>query len=293
MKVPARMQPSTPGWVDPRDASHPARPAPAGLRAAHVYLAMGWSVIPVMPGDKRPLITWAPYQSRLASPTEVEAWFRRWPGAGIAVVTGAVSGVVVIDIDPQHGGELGFAQMAREHGALPPTVEARSGGGGRHFYLRHPVHGVRNRAGIWPGVDVRGDGGYIIAPPSVHASGACYAWIRPPGTVPLASAPQWLAPTQRAHPGPRPVGHWRSLAANGAPAGSRNDSVASLAGHLLARGVDPEVVKELLLGWNAARCRPPLDDQEVARTVASILRTHRRKAGADNRTTDPAMPAAR
>jgi len=62
----------------------------------------------------------------------------------------------------------------------------------------------------------------------------------------------------------------------GVEAGARNNTIASLSGHLLWRGVDPPVVMELLLCWNRVRCRPPLPDEEVARTVASITRTHRR-----------------
>ena len=290
--MPGTMQSKTPGWDRTGQPPYPERPVAPGLRAARTYLAMGWSVIPVRPGDKRPLIPWAPYQTRQATPTEVEVWFRRWPGANLALVTGAVSGIVVIDVDPRHGGASGLEQMERERGALPPTVEARSGGGGRHLYLRHPGHAVRNRAGMWPGVDLRGDGGYIIAPPSVHASGSPYVWTRSPGTVALATAPDWLAVRPLATPGPRPVAHWRSLAANGAAARTRNDSVASLAGHLLARGVDPEVVRELLLGWNTARCRPPLDDGEVVRTVDSILRTHRRAGTGERSATNAVLSFA-
>lgn len=74
---------------------------------------------------------------------------------------------------------------------------------------------------------------------------------------------------------------WRRLVREGVVEGERNNTLASLTGHLLWHGVDPEVALELLLAWNRARCRPPLPDDEVARVVASIARLHERQAGAD------------
>ena len=248
--------------------------------AALSYLALGWSVIPLLPGEKRPLAAWIEFQQRLATRDEVAAWFRDCPSANIAIVTGTVSGIVVLDVDIGHGGAQSLARLESGHGRLPLTLEAITGGGGRHLYFAHPGGLLHNRTGIEPGLDLRGDGGYIVAPPSLHPSGVRYRWV--PGRAPAecvpAPIPDWLLPHLAAggeRHGP-PVSHWRQLVREGVAQGTRNSTIASIAGHLLWHGVDPEVVLDLMLCWNERRCRPPLSDDEVARTVGSIVRTQRR-----------------
>lgn len=247
-------------------------------KAALDYGRLGWSVIPIEPRGKRPLIRWHVYQSRRADPTEVCDWFRRWPDANIAVVTGVISGLVVVDLDPRHGGTESLDIIQREHGPLIETAESRTGGGGRHLYFAHPGEIVPNRVGIAAGLDLRGDGGYVVAPPSTHACGEPYHWTRSPESFPVAPLPQWLfhlVSDEKAHRG-RSLANWRTLLREGVAEGARNNAIASLAGHLLWHGVDPEVATELLLAWNQARCRPPLDAEEAVRTVESIVRLHQR-----------------
>lgn len=249
-------------------------------RAALDYLHRGWSVIPMRERDKRPAVRWQDFQTTRASEQEVRDWFRRWPENNVGIVTGAVSGLVVLDVDPRHGGDDTLRSLELQHGPLLPTLEAATGGGGRHIYFAHPGGVVRNRVGIAPGVDLRGDGGCVVAPPSVHPSGAHYRWVagRGPGQVPLASLPAWLRRIlnlARGHGG-HTLGHWRELLREGVPEGDRNDTIASITGHLLWHGVDPDVALELMLCWNRVRCRPPLSDPEVARTVQSITRLHER-----------------
>lgn len=247
---------------------------------ARSYLTRGWSVIPVQAGGKRPLVSWEPFQHRNPEEKEVLGWFRHWPNANLAIVTGEVSALVVLDVDPRHGGDDSLLDLERRFGALPVTVEAISGGGGRHIYFAHPGAVLRNRVGLAPGIDLRGDGGMIIAPPSVHPNGRHYEWevSHHPDDVSLAQMPPWLLALAR---GESPylghsLSHWQDLVRQGVAEGSRNNTIASLTGHLLWHGVDPEVAVELLLCWNRVRCRPPLSDDEVARTVESITRTHRR-----------------
>ena len=254
-------------------------------RAARCYLARGWSVVPIVSCGKRPLVRWEEFQHRRPSEEELLAWFLHWPGANLGIVTGAVSGLVVLDIDPRHDGDESLAELERRHGPLPQTVEAITGGGGRHVYFRHPGEVTPNRAGLARGVDLRGDGGLVVAPPSVHPSGRPYAWevSHHPDDTPLAPMPPWLRDEIRGEEGRpgHPHGHWRQLVRAGVPEGERNNTIASLTGHLLWHGVDPEVVLELLLCWNRVRCRPPLSDDEVARTVDSIRRTHARHASGE------------
>lgn len=248
-------------------------------QAAQEYLQRGWSVIPILGHDKRPAIRWQQFQQRRSTPDELDKWFRQWPDGNIAIVTGVVSDLVVLDIDPKHGGNESLLQLLREHGPLPHTIEAQTGGGGRHVYFSHPGGMVRNLVGLAPGIDLRGDGGYVVAPPSIHASGKCYCWLEghdPKHTL-LAPLPGWLveAVGGKAKAG-HTLEHWRQLVRKGVVEGDRNNTLASLSGHLLWHGVDADVIMELLLCWNHLRCRPPLPDGEVVRTVESITRMHGR-----------------
>lgn len=248
------------------------------LQTALDYLNRHWSVIPVAARDKRPIVPWLEFQRRRASEDEVTNWYRRWPEANVGIVTGVVSGLVVLDIDSRHGGDASLDALLKEHGSLPRTVEAVTGSGGRHIYFAHPGCLIRNKVGMRPGIDVRGDGGCIVAPPSVHPCGASYFWRedRSPNEAPLATMPEWLleAIVGAGRRGSQPLDYWRTLVQSGVEQGARNSAIASLSGHLLWHEVAPDVVMELLLCWNRARCRPPLDDDEVVRTVHSITRLH-------------------
>jgi len=244
------------------------------------YLRRGWSVIPIRPHDKRPAIRWLEYQHRLANKDEIKEWYQRWPDGNVGIVTGVVSGLVVLDIDPKHDGDSSLAKLIQEHGPLPHTIEAITGGGGRHIYFAHPGGIVRNKVGLVPGIDLRGDGGCVVAPPSVHASGKSYSWLQDhaPQHTTLAPLPGWLlgeaTGAQQRHG--RTLEYWRHLVAEGVAEGERNNTIASLTGHLLWHGVDPDVAQELLLCWNQIRCHPPLPDKEVIRTVDSITHLHER-----------------
>jgi len=251
--------------------------------SARDYMRRGWSVIPLLPASKLPAIRWEEYQQRCADTEKLTRWMRRWPLLNIGIVTGAISGLAVLDLDRRHGGFKSLAALERLHGALPTTVEAETGGGGRHLYFACPHPAPRNKAGLAPGIDLRGEGGIVVAPPSLHPSGGRYRWRRghEPDALPLAVLPQWLVRLAQDGTAGRghPLAHWRALVKEGVEEGERNTTIASFAGHLLWHGVDAEVVLELMLCWNRGRCRPPLKDDEVARVVASITHLHEDRAG--------------
>src|SRR5213594_3690069 len=90
------------------------------IEAIHKYMGRGWSIIPIRAGDKRPLVRWEEFQHRHPSEAEARGWFRQWPEAGIGV-TGAISGLVVADVDAGHGGDESLEQLEREHGPMPTT----------------------------------------------------------------------------------------------------------------------------------------------------------------------------
>jgi hypothetical protein len=246
------------------------------LAAAQAYRRRGWSVIPVRPRAKVPQVTWEEFQHRLAGKDELSGWFAHKPDINLGIVTGMVSGLAVLDIDAGHGGFESLKHLEAEHGALPATAMAETGGGGRHYYFAASLPGLRNRAALWPGVDLRAEGGVIVAPPSVHPSGRRYRWLADPADVEPAPMPQWLvdaALDTSARKGHK-LSYWRDLVQSGIAEGARNTTLASLAGHLLWHGIAPDVATELLLCWNRVRCRPPLPDAEVAAVAASIIRLH-------------------
>jgi hypothetical protein len=226
------------------------------------YLARGWSVLPLHAHDKRPIIRWEVLQNSRPAKSDVMGWYRRWPSANIGIVTGEISNLLVLDVDPKHGGDNSLERLERRFGQLPTTVEATTGGGGRHLYFLHPGGFIRNRVGLAQGIDLRGDGGYIVAPPSVHPNGQSYVWA-----TPLAPPPRWLFAIPGGPRARRTIADWRRLIREGVPEGQRNSTIASLMGHLLWHGIDANVALELLLAWNRLRCRPPLEDAEVAQIV--------------------------
>jgi len=209
----------------------------------------------------------------------VEQWFgaQSW---NLGIVTGEATGIVALDIDPRHDGDATLSRLEAEHGRLPPTWRFLTGGGGEHILLRHPGGAVANSAGkVGPGIDVRGDGGYLVAPPSIHICGRPYAISvdHHPEETPLAAMPDWLratiAPVAHAErPKPTPVEEWRRCVATAVAEGERNVTLARIAGMLLGRRIDPHVCLDLLLAFNAARCSPPLPPPEVVATLASIAR---------------------
>ena len=124
---------------------------------------------------------------------ELCAWWRRWPDANLGVVTGRVSGAAVLDVDPRSGGDRALAALEERWGRLPPTVEALSGGGGRHAWLA--AERDLPSAVLAPGLELKAERGIVVVPPSTHASGRRYTWVpgRDPRTKALAPLPEWVA----------------------------------------------------------------------------------------------------
>jgi putative DNA primase/helicase len=208
----------------------------------------------------------------------IRRWFGRWPNANIGIRTGSVSGFVVLDVDPRHGGAEALRRLERAHGALPDTIEALTGGGGRHVLLAHPGGVlIRNAAGkLGEGLDVRGDGGYIVAPPGKHASGGRYEWELSghPDEVPLAPIPGWITRLLGVAPGVERTNGKAPPGDDGGPIpeGQRNPTLTSMAGSMRRYGADPEAIYEALSKVNATRCVPPLGDEEVRSIAQSVGR---------------------
>jgi hypothetical protein len=177
------------------------------LRAAYDYAQRGWLVMPLhgiaegnctcgkkdcdSPG-KHPRTPHG-FKDATLDETTIESWWATWSRANLGVATGPESGFFMIGPDGQAGIDA-LAELERQHGPLPRTPMLRSGGGGRHYYFAWPPEGgIKTLADVngLP-IDVRGAGGLVVAPPSVHLSGNSYAWEIRPEEADLAAAPGWL-----------------------------------------------------------------------------------------------------
>jgi putative DNA primase/helicase len=265
---------------------------------ARVYALRGWPVFPVHIAVRgacscgKPACTSKGKHPQTAhsfyDATTDEDVIRTWgevdyPRANIGIRTGKESGLVVLDIDSDKSGEESLRQLEEQYGALPNTVTVVSGGGGRHLYFQHPGGRVPTTTGnLGPGLDTRGDGGYIVAPPSWHVSGKTYRWApdKNPEQVELALFPAWLSnllqspqgqgegsPTERL-----------SLAAQVIPEGQQNDELFKLGMALWHKGVAEETVFKTLMSENDTRCVPSLSEAEVKRLRVVLPGTHGREA---------------
>ena len=240
----------------------------------------GFFVFPCLPRAKEPATTHGVKDASVDLDL-IAHWWGNEPLANIGVATGVRSHVFVLDVDGTDA-EHELRKLEAEHGPLPTTVESITGRG-RHLFFEWPDTPVRNSAGkVGPGLDIRGEGGYVLAPPSIHPSGRAYTWSVDSANN-LAPAPAWLL--AKANGGDNGAGvatprsEWRDLVRDGVGEGARNDALCRLSGHLLRRRVDAVVVLELLLGFNATRCKPPLPDSEVEQLVASICGRELKRRG--------------
>ena len=143
------------------------------LNHALKYLSLGYSVIPLRPGSKEPLISWKEYQSRKASEAEVREWFQKWPNANIGITTGNLSGLAVVDLDGPEG-----IKQGESLGLVSCLISLT--GNGKQLWFAHPKDSlVANEVRTYPGVDIRGEGGYVVAPSSIHPNGKRYRFNRP------------------------------------------------------------------------------------------------------------------
>lgn len=202
----------------------------------------------------------------------IRDWWRRWPHANVGIATGKTSGIAVVDIDRNRGGMESLRGLEAQHGDLPLTAVVRTGNGNHHYFQYPGIHvkSIVGRGDLY-GIDVRGDGGYVVAPPSWHASRTQYLWESELEQVQLAPLPAWLlerfslsdAPPDLADPSPA-----------GAPIqeGQRNSTLTSLAGTMRRRGMIQAEIEAALLAVNTSRCTPPLAPHEVTEIARSVAR---------------------
>jgi putative DNA primase/helicase len=227
--------------------------------AAADYRRGGWCPIPIKKRSKQTALgQLAPYLNRRATKEELAAW--AWPGVGI--VTGPVSGVLVLDVDGPEGEE----ELCKHGHPVTPIV--RTANGGLHLYFKHPEQHVRTGIRVAPGLDVKASGGYVVAPPTLGPNGRPYEWIVSPEEADLAETPLWLMNLLAQEPSKSPA----PLVGERIPSGKRNDALASLAGTMRRRGMGEAEILAALQVANEQRCQPPLEAREVEKIAASVAR---------------------
>ena len=241
---------------------------------------------------KKAIFSWKEYQNRLPTVEEVNNWFNLNPDANIGIVTGAVSNIVVFDLDSDEA-----VQYAEEMGGFPEyTVKAKTGRG-YHIYAKHPGFEIRNSVNKNLDIDIRADGGLIVAPPSIHGSGSRYEWeegfsiydIDPVECTPwmidylkavandnsAADKKQTKdTPTKTETNQPKEketkANEYADLLKNGCSQGGRNQSTAKLVGHFFKTGMKENEIWEMIQIWNRDQVKPPLGFDELKNIFESI-----------------------
>jgi hypothetical protein len=262
----------------------PASDSDNDLGAAAAWYAMhGIPVFPCKPRAKEPL-TRHGFKDATTDLARVDSWWRERPDANIGIPTGAVSGLIAVDIDPRNAGNDSLDELFAKHGRFPDTAEQMTGGGGRHYVFKAPV--VCKSKVLAPGIDLKGDGGYIVAAPSIHPSDAPYEWDGIAGEKALlkpADAPAWLLERIAASAKEKGATADRSPSSR-APRfrtrdngetwrrGERNIRLTSLAGAVRRCGLCAAAMQAALLEENRQRCAPPLQEKEVKKIAGSVAR---------------------
>jgi hypothetical protein len=275
------------------DPSAPPRVLPAALE----YAGLGLRVIPLRAGTKRPRTRkWQ--KAATTDPETIQSWFAKYPASNLGICTG--QGLLVLDIDTKNNGRASLDSLLAEHGPLPETAEARTGTGGSHYYFRvDPALRLGNRANLCPGLDIRGEGGQIVAPPSLHPeTGRGYEWVQHPRQG-IAPAPEWLVGLltgseagqgRRSRPHAkrtRPLGTARRGDAGQlleeildkfpipAP-GHRHVQMVRAVGSLVGRGYPDDLIERVLMSWwehhharGVTRTSGPAMLQELGECLAS------------------------
>jgi bifunctional DNA primase/polymerase-like protein/AAA domain-containing protein/primase-like protein len=225
------------------------------LESALSYARLGWSVIPIQCKDKRPLVEWTEFQKRRSTEQEITDWWTKYPDSNVAVVTGKISGIFVLDVDGEDGKKSIYSKQ------LPATVIANTGKGTHHYYKTNGTP-IPNKVGLLAGIDIRGENGYVVVPPSVHPSGKVYEWAEwmNPEETTISEPPEWLMEALKGNGviAREPINIGAAI-----PEGKRNDTIFRYAATMYAKGLWDEEVITLVKAKNALKCIPSLPEYEV------------------------------
>lgn len=240
-----------------------------------MYASRGWAVFPL--DGTRPFSGTHGHRDATVDAHQLKRWWRKWPDANVGIACDSTRGPIVVDVDGPEG-ELFVSKLS-----LPPTREATSGRPHRrHFYFDPAKSGilVRRTIGVRPSLDILGDGGYVVAPPSVKEKNGkeyTYRWLAKP---PLAPLPPSILKLMGNHERKAPAAPLPAIIAEG----RRDELLTSLAGSMRRRGASEDAILAALLEENATRCRPPLPEKQLEKIARSIAR--KAPAGHDEHLTD-------
>lgn len=234
------------------------------------YASKGLAVFPLAPRDKKPAIQTG-FKSATTSMDQVKEWWAQNPNYNIGIATGQASGgLVVIDLDvDEEKGKNGYETLKewqREHEELPDSWTSITGRGGYHFFYKS-TEPEKSRVELYDAVDIRADGGYIVAPPSLHPNGRRYEWEYSPD-FPLTE----VNDTVKAFLHPKQEKQETFKMSETIPEGQRVESLVKLSGSLQAKGIGEAAIIAALKAENESKCNPPLTDQEMEREVFPSLK---------------------
>lgn len=234
------------------------------IEDAKKYAGKGWHVFPVT--SKIPTTPHG-FKDAVNDPTQIEALFKRYPGDGIALATGKVSGVFVLDVDIKNdaGGDDTLRELENKNGELPETVQSKTASGGAHYFFKYPEDGIGSNASIvGKGLDIRGDGGYVVIPPS---SGYSWEVSHHIEDITFSKPPEWLLEAARRKKRAPDLSKPEEFITQ-----DRNNTLTRIAGNLRRNGLEADALYDVLSRINQKRCAPPLDEQEVRKIAASITK---------------------
>lgn len=243
------------------------------LDSAIEYASKGMAVFPLKPKEKKPLTAHGVKDATTDFDT-ITKWWKKNPNANIGIACGQISGgLLVIDLDERANGISGFDSLHEwesEHGELPETARTITGKGGSHILFRVD-HKENNRVDLLDGVDVRSDGGYIVAPPSIHPNGNRYEWEYDPEEYPIAEAGETVMALLSVGKKQLPALD-KFTSPDKIPNGKRNDTIYKLACSLQSKGLGDRAILAACQSENDSKCDPPLSNEEVGKIVESALR---------------------
>lgn len=252
------------------------------LDAALEYAAMGWAVFPLKPRSKEPATAHG-FKDATTDAAQVAEWWAERPGCNIGVSLGAPSGnVFAIDIDVDEGGDYdgwdALREWERENGELPETASTITGKGGSHILYRASGE-VRPSANNLTHIDIRGDGSYIVAPPSIHPNGQRYEWENHPDDTGITAAnAQVMAFVDKMRPNGGEDTRPKVTAEGKLSKGGRNNMLFKMACGLQAQSWDDDAITASVEVFNSMKCKPPLPDYEVGKILESALKLPKGKS---------------
>ena len=240
------------------------------LDAINQYHARGWNCIPTytsVSGNTIPAGKWQQWTTTKQSHQEMIELFESVNHNGVAIVTGKVSGIVVLDVDAQKNADVHhFAEQYND------SLICYTPSGGIHIYFKYE-DGIGNRVDLIKGCDLRGDGGIVYAPPTSRKNGS-YEWSNFDSGV-IGKLPDFVQPSAPGEEREMATDDFLTKVVN---EGGRNNHIARVAGYLIGKELPKDVALSFLQMVNKTNVRPPLSEREVENTFNSVLSTNERRA---------------